>query len=100
MVGSIANENSKSMLANPIPTNSVAKLPRLRRKTRRRNRAGKPMRSGKGRPRLTPPLLVSWRRKASGVWRILRTRPISVTTTSTATGTAVVSANTPQLQVA
>ena len=67
MVGKMASENSNSMLANPIPTNSVAKLPRLRKNTRMRKRAMKLRRSGRAKPRLTPPLLVSWRKNSSGV---------------------------------
>ena len=100
MVGKMASENSSSMLANPMPMNSVAKFPRLRKNTRSRNRAVNPSRSGSANPRFTPPLLVSWRKNSSGVWRILRTSPASVMSTSTATGTTVVFANTPQLHVA
>ena len=100
MVGKMASENSSSMLANPIPTNSVAKLPRLRKNTRRRKRVVKLRRSARAKPRLTPPLLVSWRKNSSGVWPILRKSPSNVMPTSVATGSAVVCANMLQLQVA
>ena len=82
-----------------MPTNSVAKLPRLRKKTRRRKRATKPMRSGSRRPRFVPDLpLASWRKNCRGILPILRRSPTSMMRMSAVAGTTAHLTKISQLQ--